>query len=142
MPNCFAFFALLWENQLSSLGHISIKYNFTWPWLKVCGSQFNSVTLMKILTQSTLSSKNLLLNLRQRIAQTTWLLPWEIQEVFIKCVSERLNSNQWHLWKFQEKAINLTFFTPADVNTFHKEELHFEANIKHKEKASVMSFEW
>lgn len=31
---------------------------------------------------------------------------------------------------------------PADVNTFHKEELHFEANIKHKEKASVMSFEW
>jgi len=54
------------------------------------------------------------------------------------CVSKTvgfwLNSNQWHLCKFQEIAI-FALFTPADdVNTFHKEELHFEAKRKHTKK--------
>lgn len=116
MPNnyCFALFILLWENQLSSLGHISIKNNFTWPWLKVCGSWFNSVALMKYWHNRCFHPKTSYSTCTIKNTQTSWLLPWEIQEVFINCVYLRessflLNSNRWHLCKFQEIAINLTF---------------------------------
>lgn len=62
------------------------------------------------------------------------------------CVSKTvgfwLNSNQWHLCKFQEIAI-FALFTPADdVNTFHKEELHFEAKRKHTKKTFKMLIQW